>query len=98
MTTGDQQEFLFADGHAPQLGMPWTDDPLVTDVAKAWGLPIGKNVRIHLKDGESLPVLDGRLELASAPDLPFDPREPLNLRVRGYIFSSRSIAGWATAE
>jgi hypothetical protein len=98
MTMDDQQEFLFADGHAPQLGMPSTDDPLVTDIAKAWGLPIGKNVRIHLKDGESLPVLDGRLELASAPDLPFDPREPLSLRVRGYVFSSRAIAGWATAE
>jgi hypothetical protein len=57
-----------------------------------------KKPKRGLKDGESLPVLDGRLELVSAPDLPFDPREPLNLRVRGYIFSSRSIAGWATAE
>jgi len=98
MTTDDQQEFLFADGHLPQVGMRWTDGPLITDIAKAWELPIGKNVRIHLKDGESLPVLDGRLELASAPELPFDPREPLNLRVRGYIFSSRSITGWVTAE
>jgi hypothetical protein len=51
-----------------------------------------------LKDGENLPALDGRLELASAPDLPFDPRQPLNLRVRGYEFSSRAIAGWAMME
>ena len=94
----DQQEFLFADGHSPQLGMPLPDDPLVSDIAQAWRLPIGRKVRIHLKDIENLPVLDGRLELASSPDLPFDPRQPLSLRVRGYVFSSRAITGWAIAE
>ena len=94
----DQQEFLFADGDLPRLGMPRADDPLVTDIARVWGLPIGRKVRIHLKDGENLSVLDGRLELASAPDLPFDHRQPLSLRVCGYIFSSRSIAGWSAAE
>jgi hypothetical protein len=96
----DQKEFLFADGPSPQLGMPVSDDPLVSDIAKAWGLPIGSKVRICLKDGESLPVLDGKLELASAsaPDLPLDPRQPLNLQIRGYVFSSRAIASWSASE
>ena len=94
----DQHEFLFADGHAPQLEMPWADDPLIADIAKAWGLPVGKNARIHLKDSESIPVLEGRLELTSAPDLPFDARQPLSLRIRGYKFSSRAITSWATVE
>jgi hypothetical protein len=94
----DQLQFLFADGHSPQLGTPLADDPLVSDIARVWGLPIGRNVRIHLKEGENLPVLDGRLELVSAPDLPFDPRQTLNLRVRGYVFSNRAISGWPTAE
>jgi hypothetical protein len=68
MSQDDQQEFLFADGDLPRLGMPRADDPLVSDIARVWGLPIGRKVRIHLKDGENLSVLDGRLELASAPD------------------------------
>ncbi|MGH7995468.1 MAG: hypothetical protein ACREFX_03855 [Opitutaceae bacterium] len=94
----EQQEFLFAAGDKLQLGLPQSDDPLVSDIAKAWGLPIGKKVRVHLKDGESLPVLEGRLELDSAPDVPFDPRQSLSLRIRGYVFSSRAIAGWVAAE
>jgi hypothetical protein len=98
MTADDQQEFLFASGDVPQLGLPQSDDPLVSDIAKAWSLPVGKKVRVHLKDNENLPVLDGRLELESAPDVPFDPRQPLSLRIRGYVFSSRAIAGWVTAE
>jgi hypothetical protein len=93
-----QHEFLFADGDSPQLGRPVPDDPLVLDIARAWNLPIGRNVRVHLKEGENLSALDGRLELASAPDIPFDPRQPLSLRIRGYIFSSRVIAGWTLAE
>lgn len=88
-----QQEFLFANGDAPQLGTPVSDDPLVLDIARVWSLPIGRMGRIHLKDGENLPVLDGRLELASALDLPFEPRQPLSLRICGYVFSNRAIAG-----
>ena len=98
MAAGNQQEFLFAPGDSPQLGLPQADDPLFSDIARAWSLPIGKKVCVHLKDGESLPVLDGRLELASAPDIPFNPRQPLSLRIRGYVFSSQAITGWAAAE
>jgi hypothetical protein len=98
MTADGQQEFLLASGDSPQLGLPQADDSLLSDIARVWSLPIGKKVRVHLQDGESLPVLDGRLELASAPDIPFDPRQPLSLRIRGYVFSSRAIAGWAAEE
>ena len=98
MTTDDQQEFLFAAGDTPQLGLPLADDPLVSDIANAWSLPVGKKIRVHLKDGENLRVLDGRLELVSAPDVPFDPRQALSLRIRGYVFSSRVISGWAIKE
>jgi hypothetical protein len=42
MTADDQQEFLFASGDVPQLGLPQSDDPLVSDIAKAWSLPIGR--------------------------------------------------------
>jgi len=98
MTADHQQEFLFAAGDAPQLGLPQSDDPLVSDIAKAWSLPVGKRVRVYLKDGENLPVLEGHLELESAPDVPFDPRQPLSLRIRGYVFSNRAIAGWVAAE
>jgi hypothetical protein len=73
------------------------DDPLVSEIAQIWGLPIGRKGRIHLKDGENLPVLDGRLGLVSAPDLPFDRRQALNLRVRGYVFSSQAVSGWSIA-
>jgi hypothetical protein len=93
-----QQEFLFASGDSPRLGLPQADDPLISDIARVWNLPIGRKVRIHLKASENLPMLDGRLELASAPDMPFDPRQPLNLRIRGYEFSSRAINGWAATD
>jgi hypothetical protein len=94
----DQQEFLFANGDTPQLGTPVSDDPLVRDITLTWSLPIGYKVRVHLKDDENLSVLEGRLELVSAPDVPFDPRQALSLRIRGYVFSSRAIASWAAAE
>ena len=94
----DQLQFLFADGPSPQLGMPAPEDPLVSEIARVWGLPIGKKVHVQLKDSENLSVLDGRLEVAYAPDLPFNPHQALNLRISGYVFSSRAIRGWSIAE
>jgi hypothetical protein len=94
----DQQEFLFASGDSPRLGLPQADDPPFSDIARVWNLPIGRKVRIHLKASENLPMLDGRLELASAPDVPFNSRQSLNLRIRGYVFSIRAISGWAAAD
>jgi hypothetical protein len=93
-----QQEFLFVSGDSPRLGLPQADDPLISDIAKVWNLPIGRKVHIHLKAGENLPMLDGRLELVSAPDVPFDSRQALKLRIRGYEFSSRAIGAWAAAD
>ncbi len=36
---------------------------------------------MQLTDGENLSVLEGRLEVASAPDLPFDPKQPVSYHV-----------------
>ena len=90
----EQQEFRFADGDPIQVGMQ-TDDPLLADIAAAWALPVGKRVRVQLKASENLTLLEGRLDLAAAPEVPFDPRQPLSLRVSGYVFSSRSITAWS---
>jgi hypothetical protein len=38
--------------------------------------------------------LSGRLELIAAPDLPFNPRVALRLRVSGVAFSSAEIVEW----
>jgi prepilin-type processing-associated H-X9-DG protein len=42
MTTDDQLQFLFADGHSPQLGTPLYDNPLVSEIAQICGSPIGR--------------------------------------------------------
>jgi hypothetical protein len=91
----DQQEFLFAPGDAPQLGYNSADDPLICEIARVWNLPIGRRVRLRLRADESLPNVDGCLEIVAAPATPFNPKEPLTLRVRGYKFSSRAIIGWS---
>ena len=94
----DQREFLFYSGEEPRLGMSQPDDPLVADIARIWSLPIGQRVCIQLKDGENLPTVTGRLEVASAPDTPFDPKVPLSLCVSGYLFSDRSISSWSVLD
>jgi hypothetical protein len=91
----EQQEFLFADGDASRLGIPAAEDPLVRDIAAVWKLPIGQRVRLDLRETENLSTVTGRLELAAAPDIPFDPRQALQLRVRGYLFSSRAVVSWS---
>jgi hypothetical protein len=35
------------------------------------------------------------LELADAPDFPWNPRQPLQLRIKGFVFNSRDIARWS---
>ena len=90
-----QNEFLFTGSENPRLGIPRVDDPLVADMARIWGLPIGQRVRIQLKVGENLPMIAGRLEVTDAP---FDSRTPLSLFVSGYVFSGRSIASWSILD
>lgn len=71
--------------------------PVVPDIkdeiAAAWGLPLGHRVEVGLR-GSDRSAISGILELAKAPDFPWDPRQPLMLRVRGFLFSSREIGHW----
>ncbi len=93
----EQSEFLFADGAQPELHVAHPLDEFFQEVSDMWRLPIGKNVRVNLRD-PSLPPLEGKLELHRAPDLPLNRRESLSLRVRGLNFTSAEIASWSLAE
>lgn len=88
-----QAEFLFAGGPAPELHPPDPRSGFHAEVAAAWKLPVGQAVRVALQDHD-IADLRGRLELARAPDLPLDPRQPLPLRIGNVEFSSRQVAGW----
>jgi hypothetical protein len=92
-----QSEFLFADGAEPELHLPHALDALFQEIAAAWGLPVGRRVRVSLRD-PALPELAGSLELVGAPDLPLDPREVLRLRISGVTFRSDEIAAWVLLE
>jgi hypothetical protein len=89
-----QQDFLFADGAAPELHLPDPRSNLYADVAGLWQIPVGQSVRVELT-GHHFPELRGRLELARAPDLPLDRRETLALRIGNIEFTRRQIAAWS---
>jgi hypothetical protein len=63
------------------------------EMAAAWRLPIGERVEISFLH-EQLDTIAGILEIAAPPSFPWNPREPLALRVAGFAFSSRDIAQW----
>jgi len=91
-----QQEFLFADGPAPEIHLP---DPLAdfyAAVAAKWEIPLGQPIHVALRE-HSFSDLQGRLELFRAPDLPLDRRQPLALRIGPNEFSSRQIVAWSLA-
>jgi hypothetical protein len=92
-----QGEFLLADGVRPELHLAHPLDAMFQEIAAVWGLPVGRRVRLSVRD-PALPELSGRLELIAAPDLPFNPREALRLRVSGVAFSSAEIAEWVLSE
>lgn len=89
-----QQDFLFADGPAPELHPPDPRSNFYADVAALWQLPVGQRVRVDLT-GHQFAELSGRLELARSPDLPLDCRETLALRIGSIEFSHRQIATWS---
>ena len=92
----DQLEFMLcgtASG-APELADPLGD--LRERIAEGWGLPLGQRVKVELRDC-NVPWLEGRLELARAPDLPLDHRQLLFLRIGTVEFSNRQIVAWALA-
>lgn len=67
------------------------------EIARAWGLPLGQRVEIAFRPAFPVPAVVGQLELRSTPAFPWDPREPLALRVAGCDFTSRDIAHWKLA-
>jgi hypothetical protein len=78
---------------APYDPAPAAPTDLRDEIARAWGLPLGECVEISLRN-ESLETLTGVLQLATAPEFPWSPRQPLRLRVNGYEFDSRAIERW----
>jgi hypothetical protein len=63
------------------------------EIAIAWGFPLGQRVEIGFRGGQRS-AISGKLELLRAPDYPWDPRQPLQLAIAGFVFSSREIGQW----
>ncbi|MGH7959182.1 MAG: hypothetical protein ACREH8_19555 [Opitutaceae bacterium] len=91
-----QEEFLFADGPAPEMHQPDPRSGFYAEITALWEIPLGENVHIAL-GGHSFDELHGRLHLARAPDLPLNRRDSLALRIGTIEFSSRHIVAWALA-
>jgi hypothetical protein len=72
---------------------PIAPPDLRDEIAAAWGLPLGEQVEISFRGGE-LDAIAGVLDIAAAPAFPWNPREPLQLRIAGFTFTSREIARW----
>lgn len=65
------------------------------EISRVWGLPLGERVEITFRPTFSVPGVIGRLELRASPTRsPWDPHEPLALRVAGCDFTSRDIERW----
>lgn len=86
--------------HQTHLGLdvPHSAPPVVIptlrdEIAQAWGLPLGECVQVRLRDSQC-DTLTGTLELAASPNFPWNPREPLQLRIASFPFSSRVIESW----
>ena len=95
MAMDDQQsEFLFADGPVGELHLPDPRANFFATVAALWELPVGQLAHVNL-NGHNMSDLQGRIELARAPDPPLDRREELALRIGTIEFSSRQIASWS---
>lgn len=77
----------------PYQPAPAAPPEIRDEIARTWSLPLGESVEVCLRDGQ-IDAIRGRLEIASAPDFPWDPHQPLQLRIAGYTFSSRDIEHW----
>jgi len=91
---GHQEEFLFAEGAEPPLALPDLRSELYAGIAAFWELPLGEAATVELRGHPHFSNLQGRLELSRAPDVPFDRREALALRIGKIDFSSRQIVSW----
>lgn len=88
-----EQQISFDLGVGYQAAPPASAD-IQEEIAAAWGLPLGQRVEICFRGGERSAVT-GTLVLRDAPDYPWNPRQPLQLAVAGFLFSSREIERWA---
>jgi len=80
---------------APFAPAPAAPPELRDEIARAWGLPLGERVDVSFQPAFPVPTAAGILELRTAPEFPWNPREPLALRVAGCEFTSRDIARWS---
>lgn len=67
------------------------------EIATAWGLPLGDRVEVCFR-GSQRAAIAGTLELITSPDFPWNPHQPLQLRISGFIFNSREIERWTRLE
>ncbi len=100
----DEQLSLFSDlpprqslAHPPLPGFTDLAPSITDELAAAWGLPIGRRVRVELRR-HAVPGLLGLLQVAALPDLPFDARQALRLRIGHEEFTSKQIVAWSVAE
>lgn len=80
------------------LDIAYTTAPTVVpelrdEIAQVWGLPIGARTEVCFR-GSQRAAITGILELITTPDFPWNPRQALQLRIAGFIFSSREIESW----
>jgi hypothetical protein len=61
------------------------------EIAQAWRLPFGQRVEVSLHNGDTIA---GSLELVSSPAYPWDPHQPLRLRISGFVFTTKEIKHW----
>jgi hypothetical protein len=81
----------------PYAPAPAAEAGLRAEIAEQWGMPLGERVEVVFRAGATFPMLRGVLELHRAPEFPWNPREPLALRISGIEFSSRDIQRWMLA-
>jgi len=87
-------QFALAFDPSPVL-QPGVVPHLRDEIARVWGLPLGERVEITFRPAFSVPAIGGLLELRASPArYPWDPHEPLALRIAGCDFTSRDIERW----
>lgn len=100
----DEQLSLFSDLPAgrsmdepPLPGFTDLAPELADEAAAVWGLPVGRRARVTLR-GHAVDELRGLVQIAGLPELPFDARRPLRLRIGHEEFTSRQVTGWSLEE
>ncbi|MBN2235656.1 MAG: hypothetical protein JW706_10955 [Opitutales bacterium] len=89
-----QIEFLIVESDTPAMGVQDLEDPLFREIGQHWSLPVGRSVRVRLRVPGGLSMLEGKLEVAKAPDYPFRGKQALSLRIKGIPFNSTQIEDW----